>query len=161
MRGQRVQKPRRRAAERELIANGIAHEIMQPACLAETDFGLGRVNVDVHLLRRHLEKQQHHRKRRGRENIAISLAHRVQQQAIAHQAAIDKAVDRVAIQFLQFRLGDETGDTQPAGLGCLVVRIPFPGRGLGQPGTGQLDFCRERKQLIERCFAENLEDALC
>jgi hypothetical protein len=116
--GERVQEPRRRPAQGQLVADGVAHKVVQPAGLAEADFGLGRVDVDVHLLRRHLDKQQHHGKRSGGKNIAIGLAHRVHQQAVAHQAAIDEAVDRVAVEFLQLRLGGEAGMRSHPGSGA-------------------------------------------
>ncbi len=155
-----MQKTRCRPAQGQLIADGVAHKIVQPRRLAKTHFGLGRVNVDIHLLGRHLHKQQHHGKGRGRKNIAVGLAHRVHEQAIAHQPAIDEAVDGVAIEFLKLRLGSEAGDAQRSRLRLLVVGRPSPRRRFGQPGVRQLDFGRQGQQLIQCVLAEDLEDAL-
>ncbi len=96
----------------------------------------------------------------GGKNIAVGLAHRVHEQAVAHQAAIDEAVDGVAVEFLQLRLGGEAADAQPSRLRRLVVRGPLPGRGFGQPGACQLDLGRQGKQLIQGVLAEDLKDAL-
>ena len=158
--GERVQEPSCRPAQGQLVAQGVAHKIMQPAGLAETNLGLRRVHVHVDLFRRHVDKQQHDRKGRGREDIAIGLADRMHQQAVAHQAAIDEAVDRVAVQFLQFRLGGESGNTQPAGRRSLVVRGPPPRRRFRKTGARQLDFGRQRQQLVQSVLAENLKNAL-
>ncbi len=128
--------------------------------LAKTDFRLRRVDVDIDLLRRHLQKQQHHGKGGRGQDIAIGLAHRVHQQAVAHQAAIDEAVDRVAVQLLQLGLGGEAADAQQPRLRRLVVRRPFPGRRFRQPGAFQVDLGRQGKKLIQGVLAEDLKDAL-
>ena len=61
--------------------------------LPEADFGFGGMNVDVHLFGRHLEKQQHHRRAGGRNDVPISLSDCMQQQAIADKTLVDEDVD--------------------------------------------------------------------
>ena len=156
-----LQKPGRRPSQGQLVANGVAHKVVQPVGLAETDFRFRRVHVNVHLFRRHLDKQQHHGKGRGGEDIAIGLAHRMHEQAVAHQAAIDEAVDGVAVELLELGLGGKAGDAQPSRCGRLVVLRPPPRRWFRQPGAGQLDFGCQREKLIQRVLAEDLKNTLC
>ena len=45
----------------ECGADGVADEVVDEAGLAEADLGLGGVDVDVDLLRRHLQEEQNYR----------------------------------------------------------------------------------------------------
>ena len=85
---------------------------MNQALLAETDLGLGGMNVDIHFLGRHLKEQQHHREAGGRNHVAIGLGDGVHQQPVADEALVDEDVDGVAIELLQLRLGVEAGQAQ-------------------------------------------------
>ena len=67
MRGQGLQKSGSRAPQGELVAQRVADKIMQPRRLAKAYLRLRRVHVHVHFFRRHVEEQQHHGKRSGRE----------------------------------------------------------------------------------------------
>ena len=133
---------------------------MDEAGLAEADFGLCGMYVDIDLFRRHLEEHQHDGERGGRHDVAIGLADGVQDQAVAHQAVIDEDVDGVAIELLQFGLGEEAGQPQKAGDGRLVILIALPRRRLGQAGALEIDFRGDGQQLVERFLAEDLVDAL-
>ena len=76
--------------------------------LAEPNLSLRWMNIHVHFRVRHLKKQQNHRENRGRKNVAIRLRERVVNEAVADEPAVDKCVNRIAIQLLNLRLGDET-----------------------------------------------------
>ena len=80
--------------------------------LPEAHLGLGRMHVHIHLFRRHLQKQQHHRKAGGRNHVAIGLGDGVQQQPVADQPLVDEDVDRVAVELLQLGLGVEAAQAQ-------------------------------------------------
>ena len=116
-----LQKCRRRAGMHQLVANRIAQEIVHQARLAKAHLRLGRMHVDIDLFGRHFQKQQDDRKRGRRNDVAISLDHRVNDQPVAHQAAVDEEIDRVAVELLQLRLGDKSAHPQKARLRRLIV----------------------------------------
>ena len=93
-------------------AHRIAHEIMHHALLAKTHFGLRWVHIDVHFAAGQVEKQQHHRENRGRQNVAVGLDDGVLDQPVADQASIHEDVNRIAVQFLDFGFGDEAVDVE-------------------------------------------------
>ena len=140
-------------------ADGVADEIMDEGGLTKADLGLGRVDVDVDLLRGHLEEEQDDGVAGGREDIAVGLGERVEDELVADEALIDKDVDGVAIEFLQLRLGDEAGDAEVAGVGGDVVGVTLPGRRLGEPGAGEVHLGGSGKHEVEGVFAEDLEEA--
>src|SRR5579862_9850046 len=143
---------RHRARLHERGADRFADEIVHHTRLPKTDFGLRGMYVDVDFARGQIEKQQHHRKNRGRQDVAISLDDGVLDEAVADQTPVDEYVNRIAIQLLNFGFGDETvhpefsevrgfifgvvfallrfadGGTRAA----LAFRSPAPGRRLGQ-----------------------------
>ena len=53
------------------------------------------------------EEQQHHGKDRRRQDVAVGLGDGVLHQAVADQASVHEDVDRVAVELLDFGLGDE------------------------------------------------------
>src|SRR5580700_510514 len=124
------------------------------------------MDVDIDLARGQFEEQQHYGIDRGRNYIAIGLGEAVLDEAVADQAAVNEDVDRIAIQLLDFGFGDETVEAHLAGIGggCIFVVIFFffaaPGWGLGQADMLEGLHCRERNQLVEGFFAEDLIDAL-
>jgi hypothetical protein len=65
-------------------------ETAHPCAIAETHLGLGRVHVDVDILRRQFEKQREHRVAIARQHVGIGPAHRAHQQPVFHRAAIDE-----------------------------------------------------------------------
>ena len=68
-------------------ADGVADEVVDEAGLAEADFGFGGMDVDVDFFGRHLEKEQDDGERGGRDDVAVGLGERVQDEAVAHEAA--------------------------------------------------------------------------
>ena len=141
-------------------ADGIADEVVDEAGLAEADLGLGRVNVDVNLLRGHLQKEQHHGEAGGRKDVAVGLAECVEDQLVADEALIDEDVDGVAIELLQLRLGDEAGEAEVAGVGWGVVGVALPGGRLGQSGVGEVGLGGSGEHEAKGVLAEDLEEPL-
>ena len=100
-----------RAGLHEGGADGVADEVVDEGRLAEADFGLGGVDVDVDLLWGHLdEEEEDYGKRRRRDDVAVGVGEGVEDELVADEALIDEDVDGVAIEFLQLGLGDEAGD---------------------------------------------------
>jgi hypothetical protein len=144
----------------ERVADAVADEVMHGALLAEADFGLGRMDVDVDLVRGHLEEDEDNGKRCGRDDVAIGFADRVQDEAVADEALVDEDVDGVAIELLQFGLGDEAAHAQRSGIGRGVVFIALPRRRLGQSGAVEGSLGCHGDELVEGVAAEDLVDAL-
>ena len=141
-------------------ADGVADEVVDEAGLAEADFGFGGVNVDVDLLRRHLEEEQDDGEGRGREDVAIGFAERVEDELVADEALVDEDVDGVAIEFLQLGFGDEAGDAEVAGFGRGVVFFALPGRRFGEAGAGEVHLGGDGEHVVAGVFAEDLEETV-
>ena len=62
------------------------------AGVAEADLGLGRVDVDVDLVRRPVEEQRDDRVAVVRQQIVVGAAHRADQQLVAHRPAVDDQI---------------------------------------------------------------------
>ena len=103
-------------------ADGVADEVVDEAGLAEADFGLGGVDVDVDLLRGHLEEEEDDGEDGGRDDVAVGLGEGVEDELVADEALVDEDVDGVAIELLQLGLGDEAGEAEVAGVGRACSR---------------------------------------
>ena len=141
-------------------ADGVADEVVDEAGLAEADFGLGGVDVDVDLLRRHLEEEQDDGVRGGWEDVAVGLVEGVEDELVADEALVDEDVDGVAIEFLQLGLGDEAGEAEIAGIGWGVVVFALPGRWFGEAGAGEVELGGGGEHVVAGVFAEDLEEAV-
>ena len=73
---------------------------MYEAGLPEAYFGLGGVHVHIDFGCWHLEEQKHDRKGCGWQDIFVGLSQCVQDEAVAHLAAVDEDVNGPAIEFL-------------------------------------------------------------
>jgi hypothetical protein len=135
-------------------------EVVDEARLAEADFGFCGVDVDVDLLRGHLEEEKDDGEAGGREDVAVGLAEGVEDELVADEALVDEDVDGVAIEFLQLGLGDEAGEAEVAGFGRRVVGFALPGRGLGQAGAGEVELGGGGEHVVAGVFAEDLEEAV-
>ncbi len=133
---------------------------MDEAGLAEADLGFGGVDIDVDLLRGHLEEEENDRVGGGRDDVAVGLGEGVEDELVADEALVDEDVDRVAVELLQFGLGDEAGDAEVAGVGRCVVRVALPGRRLGEAGAGEVEFGGGGEHVAGSVFAEDLEEAV-
>ena len=158
--GEGAQKRSSRARHHELVADAVANQIVDQAGLAKTHLGLGRVDIDVDLLWRHFDKEQHHGKGGWRQDIAVGFAHGMQEQAVADETPIDEAVDGIAVEFLQIRLGGEAADPHEARVGRLIIRLPLPRRRLRQARAFKVDLGGEGEEMIQNFFAEDLKDTL-
>src|ERR1700733_14541201 len=107
-------------------AYSVADKVVHEAGLAEADLCLCWVNVYVDLLRRHLEEEQDDGKGGRWEDVAVCLVECVENKFVADEALIHEDVDRVAIEFLQFRFGDEAAEAKIAWLGGSVIGVPLP-----------------------------------
>ena len=135
---QRRQKTSRRARFDNRIANRVANKIMHKCLLPKPHFRLRRMHIHIHLLRRHFQKQQYHRKRRGRNHIAVRLGQRMQNRSIANQPLIHEHIHRITIQFLQLRPRNKAVQPQrPGGCGCQSAGR-FHGGGSGMPARSKL-----------------------
>ena len=83
------------------------------------------MHVDVHLTRIAIQEQQCKRIAAGRHQVVIGGRKCVQQHLVADQTAVDKQEDRIAIQLLNMRAGDQAlqHESSDVGLsGSLVGR---------------------------------------
>ena len=83
-------------------------------------------------------------------------------EAISDQASIDENVDRVAVELLNLRLGDEAVDAEFAWISRprIFLRFTAPRWWLRQPDMRERLHGGHREQLVQSVFAENLIDTL-
>ena len=81
---------RRRTLGHQNLANGIADEIVDHRSVPESHFGLGRMHVHVDFFGVAIQKQQREGITGRRHQVVIRGRNRVQQQAVAYQAAVDE-----------------------------------------------------------------------
>ena len=135
--------------------------------MPEAHFDLGRMDIYVHLLARQIQEEQRHGKHIRRQNIAVRFVNGVQQQPIAHQPAVDKNVDAVAVRPLHFRPRNEPAHRQLPRASA-VIELRFCDRGANWARNGRdLDHLLERlppKKLInafgQRGHRRNVHDFL-
>ncbi|MNS89651.1 hypothetical protein D3C72_1236700 [compost metagenome] len=70
----------------------VIDELVHRARLAEAHFDLRRVHVDVDHLRRQVQAQHIGREAVAVQHVLVGAAHRVIEQLVAHEAAVDKEV---------------------------------------------------------------------
>ncbi len=133
---------------------------MHKARLPEAHLRLRRMHVHIDFCRGHFKKQQHDRKGSRRQNVAIRLRQRMQDQAVAHLASVDEDVDRSTIQLLQLGLGDEAAHAQKARLRRLVIGLASPRRRLRQARAREVHLRRAGQHVARHVAAKDLEDAL-
>ena len=104
------------------------------------------MDIHVHFLWRHLEKEQHDGRTGGRNDVAVGLGDGVEQQAIADEPLVDEDVDRVAIELLQFGLGVKAGQAKRARGARGFVGIALPWRRFGKAGAIERRFGSDRQQ---------------
>jgi hypothetical protein len=142
----------------ERRANGVANKVVHEAWLAEADLCLGWVDIDVDLLRRHLEVKEDDGIRSGREDVPVSLRKCMEDELIADETLIDENVNGVAIELLQLGLGDEASQAQVTGVGCNVILFALPWWGLGKAGASEVKFGGSGEHVVAGVFAEDLEE---
>ncbi len=109
-------------------AQAVADEVVDGRLLAEADLSLGRVDVDVDLFGREFKEKQDDGEGCGGDDVAVGLRDCVEHKAVADEAFVDEDVYGVAIELLEFGLGEETGEAEVAWGGWGTVGLLFPGR---------------------------------
>jgi hypothetical protein len=163
--GRRFRDRRRACAgRREAFAQRVEHELVRSLRVTEAHLALGRMHVDVHPCRVDLEEQDEGGMAVVMQHVLVGLTDGVGQQAVAHEAAVDVHVLRVARGSACRGRGDEP--VHACGLaavvqcehalrellsqhrahalaGCLrdqaQQRAPVVGEDQGQVGAGQGD----------------------
>ena len=90
-------KPTRRsvAIARQRRANRALQERERGLRIAQLDFGLGRMDVDIDRLRGHGQSGRDQRERPRRQPVAVGLLHRIREPAVMHGPAVDEQPDRI------------------------------------------------------------------
>src|SRR6185369_1708670 len=118
------------------------------------------MNIDIHLGKRHLEKQQRDREDCRREDIPIGLGQRMLNESVAKQTPIHKCVDRISVQLLDLWFRYQAVQAQAAGIfrwGVLfLLWFTPPWRWLRQTNMQERFFRSHRNHLIEHTLAKNL-----
>ena len=84
-------------------ADRVADEVVDEGGLAETDFGLGGVYVDVDFLGREFEEEEDDGEGCGGDDVAVGLQESgVEDEAVADEAAVGENVGRVAVELSEF-----------------------------------------------------------
>ena len=107
------------------------------------------MNVDVHFFAIAIQKQQREWKAGRRHQVVIGGRERVHQQAVANQPAVDEHENRIPVELLNLRRGDESAQGKNAR------------SGFGGVHNGELALYHvEIDQLIQSLAAEYLVNAL-
>ena len=85
-----------RRGRRETLFHRMPHELMHRAAVPESNLGLRRMDVDVDDARLDRQPQRISRLPLVMQHVAIRLAQCMRKHAVAHEAAIDEQVLRVA-----------------------------------------------------------------
>jgi hypothetical protein len=115
--------------------------------VAEAHFGLGGVNIDVHLLGGKLEKQRHHRMPVPGEQIGIGASHGACQQAIPHRAVVDEQILVIGNAAAERRQPCDPAQPQP-----LAHQID-PDAILRQVAVGERG--HPRRRAVARCHRQH------
>ncbi len=135
------------------LANGVAHEIVHQRSVAEPDFGFRRMHVHVDFFQIAIEKQQRERIARRRHQVVIRGRNRVQQQAVANQAAVDEQINRIAIHLLHLRAADEAAQAE-------MPRDRIPWIAIVNRELQIAALIAQIEQIFQHLAAEDLKHAL-
>ena len=80
----------------ETLFHGMPYELMHCATVPESNLGLGRMDVDVDDARLDRQPQRISRLPLVMQHVAIRFAQRMRKHTVAHEAAVDEQVLRVA-----------------------------------------------------------------
>ena len=120
------------------------------------------MDVDINLSARHLQKQQHYWEDSRGKNVAIRLDQSMLDEPIANEPSVYEHENRIAVQFLDLRLGDESVETEFARRRRLLAFqfLALPRWRLWQADALQRDCGGDRQKLVESVFAKYLVNAL-
>jgi hypothetical protein len=94
----------------ERVAQGADDQPAHQGALAKPHLGLGRMNIDVDLGGRPVEKQCHDRVAIPRQHVLIGPAHRADEQSVAHRPAVDDEILIARQSTVQGRQASEPAD---------------------------------------------------
>ncbi len=157
---QRLKETRRRPRIHQRRPHRVPHKIMHKTSLPKPYLRLRRMHIHIHFLRRHLQKQQHHRIRSRRNDIPVSLRKRMQNQTVANQPPIHKHINRVPIELLQLRLTHKPAQPYKPRLRRLIILATLPRRRLRQPRPGEVHLRRHGNQALKRLPPKDLKQPL-
>ncbi len=83
---------RRARMPRQRALHGMEHELVNRARIAKPHFDLRRMHVHIDRFRRQIEKQHIRRITVAMQHVFVRGAHRVREQLVAHEAAIDEEI---------------------------------------------------------------------
>ena len=83
---------------RQRFVQRAEQEVVHQPLLAETDLMLGRMHVHIHAGRVQFQVQHERRMAPVEQHVGISLAHRMRNDAIAHQPPVDVEILRVRLR---------------------------------------------------------------
>ena len=98
------------------------NKLMHRLRFAKAHFHLGRVDVDVHGGRVQRQKQRIAGVAVVVQHVVVGLAHGMIHQLVAHKAAVDKKILRIAAAFAQRRAAGKAAQRQAGGLGVHAQR---------------------------------------
>src|SRR5438552_2193243 len=138
------------------------------------------MNVNVNLTAGQLQKKEYYREHHGRNNVAVGFCQGMLDEAIANQASVDKHVNGIAIELLDFGFGNEAVSAQLAkrffflldqifadgactkrkSAGVTLLLFPPPRWRLRQANSLERLQRGHGNQLVENLFSEDLVNAL-
>src|SRR5260370_28348224 len=99
--------PRRQVFLPQALAHAAEYKAVQGMTVAEADLCLGRVDVDIHLVRRKLQEEKGSCITAGHEQAAIGFLEGMSQTAVADPAAVEKQVLHLGVAALASRVAYE------------------------------------------------------
>ncbi len=134
---QRLKETSRRPRIHQRRPHRVPYKIMHKTSLPKTHLRLRRCTFTSTSCGGISRKQQHNRKRSRRNNIPISLVERVQNHLVANQPPVHEHVNRIPVQLLQLRLTHKPTQPHKPRLRSLIVLLPLPGGGSGNPARAK------------------------
>ena len=107
----------------ERIAQRADDQTAHQCGVAEPYLGLGRMNIDVDLLRWPIDEQRDHRVAVAGEHILVGAADRTDQQLVAHRPPIDDEILVARRGAVERRQSNQPGQPKAAPLGVDLDRI--------------------------------------
>ena len=86
--------------------------------VAEAHFGLGRMNIDIHLARIERHEQRHERVAVARQIVGVSGAHGSDEKLVAHRPAVDEQILAKRVGARERRQGGKAFDDDTVTLGA-------------------------------------------
>src|SRR5262245_8256343 len=85
------------------LPHAVAEKIMDEGLMPEAYLGFRRVHVDVDFAQGHLDKQEYNRENACWQDVSIGFVEGMQDDPVPHHAPVYKKIQRIAVQFVNFR----------------------------------------------------------